>query len=482
MRSVAHGVSWKVASAVVGQGTWYASLFVLAILLAPRDFAVMAIGSAVANFTLLVLSSGTGASLIVARDLRPAAVRRALIRVSITGIAATALFIALAQPIADTFTGGADTLALRLIALQVALAAVAIVPRALLQKHLRFKVTAQIWILAAVVASVASIVAAVLGAGVWALVIRFLVNQLLITVLTFAAARDLLPRRAASTGRVPRPAGATAFLAIAIAGFIAWTCDNLVVGVFTNPTQLGVYALAFSLAYMPLTQISWAVGQVLLPAIAAARSESVVRRQTLKATQMMALLLLPLGPIAVALAPGLIPAVLGRKWDGMVVPFQILVLVGVAQGVLNTLGESLAAVGGSSVSARARIDVVWAVATLGAIVVGVKVDGIRGASTAHVVTFCGLAVAYVWRGSRLIGLSAHTLASALRSVWVCVAAQGAVTAAVVLGLRYAGSGWSAAGLAGALAGVIALGVALRSFPELRSESRRVVAALRGAGA
>lgn len=477
MGVVARGVSWKVLSVVLGQGSWYTSLFVLAILVPPRYFGVVAIGTAVVSVTLGLLESGTGGALIIAPDLSPAWVRRSLLRTSAAGVVATGLFFVLAGPIADAFTGGLGVGALRAIGFTLLLAAIAIVPNALLSKHLRFKAAAIIQITGSFVASVAAIVAAVLGAGVWALAIRLLVSQLIIVVLTCVAARDLIPLRAPGKASIPRRAGAVAFMLIAGATFVAWTGDNLVVGAFTNPTQLGLYALGFSLAFAPLTQVSWTVGQVLLPSIAAARDEAVVRRQTLKAVRIMALLLLPLVPPAIAVAPGLIPAVLGRKWDGMVVPFQILVGVGVGYGVLNILGEALAGAGVRSVNVRARIDVIWALATIAAIVVGVRLGGIRGAALAHIATFCGLAFAYAWRGARGIGLPITALPGAVGRVVACVAVQALITTAVTLGLEHGGSGWLAAGLVGASAGILALLAALRlRAPDLLDEGRAVVAA------
>ncbi len=475
--AVAHGVSWKVLSVAFGQGTWYLSLFVLAVLVPPRAFGIVAVGTVIVSVMVLFLASGTGGSLIIAADPAPASVRRSLIRTSVAGLAVTCLFIALAQPIADAFTGGADANVIRVISLTVVLAATWMVPNALLSKHMRFKSAAQIWIAASAIASVLAVVAAALGAGVWALAIRLVVNQLVLTVLALVAARDLIPRRAPSSAALPKRAGAFSFLMIAAAALVAWSFDNLVVGAFTDPTQLGLYALAFSLAFLPLTMVSWTVGQVLLPAIAAARDPEVVRRQTLKAVRMMALLLLPIVPAAIAVAPGLIPTALGPKWDGMVVPFQILVGVGVGYGVLNALGEALAGAGVSSVRVRSRIDIVWALVTIAAIVVGVKVDGIRGAAAAHVVPLCGLALAYALRGGRGIGLPASALVDAVRGVAACVLVQAVSTAAVTLGLEHAGSSVLAAGVVGAAAGLAALAVALRlGASDLLDESRGVVLA------
>jgi PST family polysaccharide transporter len=475
--TVARGVSWKLLTVAVGQGSWYLSLFVLALLVPPRDFGVTAIASVVVSFTLLILEAGTSGSLIIARELDPASVRRALIRTSLAGIVATLAFIALAGPIADAFTGGSDAGVLRVIAATVGLAAIAIVPNALLSKRLRFKTMSKITITAAVAASVAAVIAAALGLGVWALAVRLVVNQLLLTTLSVAAARDLMPRPTPGGAPAPRLAGSTAFLLIAGAGVVAWSFDNLAVGAFTNPTQLGLYSLAFALAYSPLTVISWSVGAVLLPAIAAAQDEEAARRQTLKAVRMMTLILLPLLPVAIALAPGAIPAVLGRKWEGMVVPFQILIVVGIGQGILNALGEALAGAGVRSANVRARIDVVWASATIVAIIVGADVGGIRGAAVAHIVTFLGLAAAYGWRGGLGIGLSMAMFSRALRGVAGCVLVQAAVTAAVAVSLHTAGATALVAGLAGAGAGVAALAVALRvGAGALLSEGRGVMVA------
>jgi O-antigen/teichoic acid export membrane protein len=475
--TVARAISWKVLSVVFGQGSWYASLFVLAVLVPPRDFGVIAVGSVIVSFTTLLMESGTGGSLIIARDLDARAARYALSRTSVAGVVLTVVFIVLAKPIASAFAKGSDPAILRVLALTVLMSAVAIVPNALLTKFLRFKRIAIIMIAAAAIASVAAIVAAALGAGVWALVIRLVLNQLLIGVFACASAFEVWPRGKSNEHGSARRPGATSFLFIAGAGFFAWACDNLIVGAFSNTTQLGLYALAFSLAYAPLTQVSWTVGSVLLPAVAATHDPEVVRRQTLKSLRMMTLVLLPLLPAMVVLAPGAIPALLGEKWHAMVAPFQILVFVGVGQGIVNVLGEVMAGAGGTSVKLRARIDVVWAACTLIAIGVGVNLGGIRGAALAHVVTFCGLIFAYGWLGGRGIGLSAEELLGSLREVVACVAVQGALTALAALLAHAAGAGLLVSGVVGAAVGIAALAIVLRRFaPDLLDEGRTVLSA------
>ena len=487
MGLVEKAISWKALSVIVGQGSWYASLFVLATLVPPRDFGLIAVGSVIVAILTLLLESGTGGALIIARELDARSVRSAVVRTSVVGIGLTLVFVALAGPIADAFAQGSDPAALRALALVVALIAVWVVPNALLKKYLRFKRIAIVTVAAAVAASVVAVVAAVLGAGLWALVIRLVLYQLLLAVLTWAAAASLFPRVRGEhaplvrrEGALVRREGARAFLAIAAAAVLAWTGDNLVVGASTNTTQLGLYALAFSLAFMPLTQVSWMIGTVLFPAIASARDPEVIRRQALKAMRLMALLLMPLLPAAVVLASGVIPALLGDEWRGMVVPFQILVVVGIGQGIISVLGEVFAGAGGESLRRRARIDVVWAVGTLAAIAVGVQLGGIRGAAAAHVPSFCCLASAYALWGGRSIGIPLGSIVGELQGIGVCVLVQALVTIGAALGIESAGASSLVAGLVGAGTGALALAFMLRTRErDLLVEFRAVVSSAVG---
>lgn len=480
MGLVGKAISWKALSVIVGQGSWYASLFVLATLVPPRDFGLIAVGSVIVAILTLLLESGTGGALIIARELDARSVRSAVVRTSVVGIGLTLVFVALAGPIADAFAQGSDPAALRALALVVALIAVWVVPNALLKKYLRFKRIAIVTVAAAVAASVVAVVAAVLGAGLWALVIRLVLYQLLLAVLTWAAAASLFPRVRGEHAPPVRREGARAFLAIAAAAVLAWTGDNLVVGASTNTTQLGLYALAFSLAFMPLTQVSWMIGTVLFPAIASARDPEVIRRQALKAMRLMALLLMPLLPAAVVLASGVIPALLGDEWRGMVVPFQILVVVGIGQGIISVLGEVFAGAGGESLRRRARIDVVWAVGTLAAIAVGVQLGGIRGAAAAHVPSFCCLASAYALWGGRSIGIPLGSIVGELQGIGVCVLVQALVTIGAALGIESAGASSLVAGLVGAGTGALALAFMLRTRErDLLVEFRAVVSSAVG---
>jgi O-antigen/teichoic acid export membrane protein len=475
---VARAVAWKGLSILVGQACWYGSLLVLARLVPPHDFGVIAVGLVIINLANMLLESGTGGPLIIARELDARSVRRTVIRLTIVGIGLALLLVALAGPITARFARGSDPAALQALAPIVALISLWIVPNALLKKSLSFRRIAIVHVVAAGTASIAAVVAAALGARLLALITRLFVFQLLLTVLTWLAAIGAFPAAGREVAPAARRPGAIAFLTIPVAMLIAWSGGTLVVAASTDTTQVGLYSMAFSLAYLPLTQISWTIGTVLFPAVAAARDLETVRHQALKALRLMTLLLLPLLPVAIALAPSLIPAVLGQKWVGAVAPFQTLVVVGIGQGIANVLGEVFSGVGGETLNRRARIDLLWGVGTLAAIAAGVRLAGIQGAAIAYVVTFCGLATAYVWCGSRALQMPYTRIIGELWWVGVSVFVQAVVTLAATTAIEALVGNALAAGLIGAALGGLALLFALLVLrSNILEESRAVVSAV-----
>jgi len=434
----------------------------------PQDFGVIAVGMVIVQLANLLLDSGTGGALIIARELDVRSLCRTVVRITTAGFGLTTLLVLLAAPIIDRFARGSDPAALRMLAPIIFLIALWIVPNALLKKALCFKRIAIVNVAAVVIASIAAVYAALLGATLYALIIRLVLFQLMLTILTWLAAVHIFPRDRQDNTPARRP-GAIAFLAVGAAGFIAWQGDNLVVAASTNTTQVGLYSMAFSLAYLPLTQVSWTIGTVIFPAVAIARNPETVRRQALKALRLMTLGLLPIVPLAIALAGSLMPRLLGPEWSGAVLPFQILIVAGAGQGIINILGEVFSGIGGETLNRRSRIDVLWACGTLVTIALGVHIAGIRGAAAAHVLTFSCLTVAYLW-AARKIGITPSVIGRELRGIGASVLVQAIVTAASFMAVATLGGTPLMASLCGAGLGVLSFVLALSvSQPALLAE-------------
>jgi O-antigen/teichoic acid export membrane protein len=437
--AVVRAMSWVGAGHVVGQAFWFGSLILLAALLPPRAFGTVTVGLLVVTAATRLMDSGTRGSIILEQKLTADQLRTSLALNVVVGIALTVGVLFLARPMMDIFAKGGDPLVLQVLGLSIILYAPAIVPLALLEKTFSFKRRAAVQAGATVTASVLSIVLGVLGAGVWALVLRQLVFQGLLALLGWVAARRLLPRRERGFRlRLARRHGRTgSFLIFSLTDFVVFNTDYLIVGKLTDAARLGLYSLAFTIAFAPVKQFSLQIGNVLFPAAAASDAET-IRRRTMKGVRLTSLVLFPLIPLAITLAPVLVPLVLGDKWRGMVAPFQILIVVGAAHGVINVIGESLSGTG--NIGFRAWVNAAWMVGMLGALLLFVHLDGIRGAALAHLSLYLPVCVAYgVW-GMRRLGLDARRLAASLRGVALPALVQVATTVAVLGGFAVAGVG------------------------------------------
>ena len=234
------------------------------------------------------------------------------------------------------------------------------------------------------------------------------------------------------------------------------------------------------IAFAPVQHFSAQVGKVLFAAAAASELTASGAR-TVAATRLMALVLLPMLPVAIVLAPPVLPAVLGPKWSGMVVPFQLLVVSGVGYAVVNCIGEALSGVG--QMDFRAKINTGWCLATLVSLIVLVHLDGIRGAAIAHLVVFVAYAAIYATSGARRAGTDARALWAALHPVLAAVALQAAVTAVVAIGADRTGVGPGLAAGAATVAGLAAMvGLATAGDRGPMREAATVLrAAVKGSG-
>jgi O-antigen/teichoic acid export membrane protein len=454
MATVARGISWVGVGHIVSQLAWFGSLLLVAALVPPGEFASVAIAMVVVQVAWLVVGSGTRGALVLTPQVSRAHVRRELIANGATGLALGLGAALLAGPLVGIFTPGADPMVLQVLAVSVALYGLSIVPLALLQKEMQFKRHAAANASAALLASGLAVAAAFAGLGVWALVLRQILFQALLAAFAWAGARALVPAAGADEARARRDPVARWFLALAVIAFVSLNIDYVVVGRFTDVTQIGLYSLAFAMAFAPVTQFAWQIGKVLFASAARTEDAAAVAVHAAKAARLTALVVWPLAAPAVVLAPVVLPALLGPEWRPMILPFQLLLIAGAGHAVLAVIREFL--LGTGNVRACLRVDVAWLVATVLALLALVPAFGITGAAVAHVALLVPLTCAYMALAARRLGLQPAALWRSIRLILVAVAIQGLLTGFEAELTRWAGASSSVAAVLGALAGVLAV--------------------------
>jgi O-antigen/teichoic acid export membrane protein len=457
--ALARGMSWVGASHIVRQVAWFGSLLFVATRVSPHAFGSVTAAMVLVQVAWLVVNSGTRGALVVSETLTIEQVRRALSRNLVSGTAIACGAILLSNSLLPALVPGADPLVLATLAFTIMLNGLSIVPLALLQRELRFKQHAASNAGAALGASAACIIAALAGAGVWALVARQVAFQLVLAGLAWHMVQPVLPMLRSDRASGRRDPLAKWFFATTVIGFIALNADYVIVGHLTNVRELGIYSLAFAFAFAPMTQFAWQVGTVLQPVAARTRGAELLAARAGTALRAAALLLLPAAVPAIVLAPVLLPALLGAQWEPAVAPFQLLVAAGIAQGLLAIVRQFL--VGSGSVRFCVFADGACLVAGVVALAALVHAHGIIGAALAHVGIAALLLIAYGTLGARRLGSGAADLWAAVRGVVLPVVVQATVTAAWLTALQRAGAAPAVEAAAATAAGFAALLAAMR---------------------
>jgi PST family polysaccharide transporter len=243
------------------------------------------------------------------------------------GLAASTLATFFGEPLLTAIIAAASLLIL-FDALQV-------VPRALLQRELRFKALALIYLAQVVATSMALVTVARSGLGPWALVLNNLSGAILATVLLLVVCPSML--------RWPR--GLAQMRGSLLQGWrmlisrAAWygysNIDQTAIGRFLGKDALGYYSFATTFSNTAVQEVTALITRVVPGVFSQAQHDkALLRRYFLLLTEALALVTFPMCIGVMLTADTLVLAVLGSQWDGVVAPLRALCLyaaIGVSQ-------------------------------------------------------------------------------------------------------------------------------------------------------
>lgn len=468
-RTLLASVWWMTGSNLLAQTFTYGSLILLARWLDPSSFGSVALALAMVGIGILFVDQGTWGAVIVERHLSRAYLAKAFRRCMVTAVALAILMASMSDLLVERFAAGGHPGAVAAVALCLPLHGMAVVPTALLQRSMQFRRLAGINAIANIASALTAVVLALEGAGVWSLVARQLVLYGLVGTLCAALCLPAL-RAHASTAALPsapRTGRRTEwwFFLFTIAYTVTGSLDKFVIGLFGNAALVGMYSIANTIAWAPWTQFSAQAGQVLFAA--AASQPDQCSHRTEQSAKLMSLLMLPLLPVGILTAPVLLPSALGPEWAPVVPAFQVLLVVGIGNAIVNCLAEPLTGMG--FMPFRARIMVAQCLATLVALVVLVPIGGMLGAALAELLVFLPYAAVYLTAGARRAETSARALWSGIRPAFAMMLAQIFVSAVCALALIWLGLPHAVVACSAAVAGLsVAVPLMVRAVAGMRA--------------
>lgn len=427
------------------------SIVVLARLLVPEDFGLVAMVAAITGLASMFKDLGLNQAVVQREQVTHEQVS-ALFWVNLSaGVVLGGLVAASAPAVAWFYDEPRLVVITMTFAAFVAVGGAAVQHQALLIRQMRYRELVAADVLGLVAGIATAIGLALAGAGYWALVALPGVQSLGQTLMLWRWCGWVPgpPRPAAGVrGMLRFGANLTGF---DLANYLARNADNVLIGWRWGAGPLGLYTKAYSLLLVPLRQVGTPLSQVAVPALSRLLADPAhYRRAYLRLQRVACTFGVCFVLFAMATADLIVGVTLGPGWEGAATVFAWLAVAGVTQPVSNTAGWLFISQGRTG--ELLRWGLVSSATTLAAFAVGLP-WGIVGVAAAYglselalraplLVWYVGrrgpVGATDIWRGMVLpvmaggtVGATALTVRVLLRGVSTSVTLLAAAATATI---------------------------------------------------
>lgn len=402
LKTVTNNVGWSVLAKTSTFGLKFVTVPILARILSPQEFGVVAVAQTVVMFLTMIGSAGLATSLVMQKEEDMETVHTVfwanLLMATVMG---AALYIW-----AELFAGllGAADAAylLRIMALLIPIQLCGDVAYSLLARRMAFDKDAAWSVISESIGALVAVGLALFGWGVWALVAQ-LFSSALVRLGGLFYATGYRPRLSVS---LPKLAGLTKF-SLGITGseifnFITFQSPLVVVSRHLGLTDAGAYSAANRFSSIPNQVVLSALMGVLFPVFSHMHGEQERRANALMlSTQVCTLLLAPMMFGLWAIAEPAMLVIFGPQWA---YAWPVLGLLALSKGILSPCSTFIPYLKGAG-----RSNVLWWVAVLrsalvyGAVSYGAITGGLVEAMVWLCVANAATLVFYSWAVFRTNG-------------------------------------------------------------------------------
>jgi len=345
--SLIRSLKWSFFAELVSKAITPVVFIVLARLLSPEDFGVMAAALMVIAFSQIFWEAGMGAALIQRQtDVKDAANVTFWINIGLGCVIAVVLYVA-SESIASVFFQDPRVAAvLQVMTLMVMLGAVSSVHTALLQKEMSFKKLFWVRFVTVSLPGIASIPLALNGMGYWALVVGALVGQAAQVLMLWYISQW---RPEWSFNRVIAKEMARFGAWVGASGLLAWFymwADSLIVGMYLGSHELGLYRMGNLFSTMIFAVLLGSIAPVLYSHLSRMdQDRQRLRNATEKVIKVIIMVAIPTALITYSLSDQIGTVLFGDKWQGVGFVLGVMALVHGFAWIVGMNGEVYRAMG-----------------------------------------------------------------------------------------------------------------------------------------
>lgn len=319
------GFVWNTAERVLSAVINFLFTIILARLLSPEDYGIIAMPTLFISLAQVLVDSGFANALIRKPDLTEKDLSTAFYFNIFAGVVCYIVLFIASPLIALFFNTPLLSHLLKITALVVIINSFGVVQQALMTKKMDFKRQTIIFVVSTLVSGIIGVLMAYRGYGVWSLVVQQILTYLIRVVLLWVYG-----------GWIPQIVWSkdsfhylwnfgSKVIAICFLDTIYNNIYAFVIGKKYYANDLGNYTRAQQFADLPVNNLNSILAKVTLPLLSEIQDDNLRLHDIyLRLIKMTSIIIIPLMLGLAAIANPLILSLLGEEWIGCVLLFQIL--------------------------------------------------------------------------------------------------------------------------------------------------------------
>ena len=340
-KSAINGVKWTSISQVVKQIFQYITTIILAAILNPSDFGIMALALIVISFLEIFKDLGTSSAIIQKDDNSIDFLSSIFWANIIFGLVLTILLLVISKPVSIFFADLRVKDVLDVLAITFLISSTGIIHKTLFEKDIEFQKLFRIEIVSSIGSSAIAIILALLGYGVWSLVVQAVFNTLLSTILfwIFSKWRPLFIIKLSEIKSIFNYS--INLLGYNVFNYFIRNLDYLLIGKFLGDQALGHYYIVYKIMLYPVQNITSVFSRVMFPVYSKIKNqEELFGNYYDQISKSIAILSFPLMLGLISIREPFTQVFFNKNWNESTLTSLIFLLapVGLIQSICSTTG------------------------------------------------------------------------------------------------------------------------------------------------
>ena len=334
-----NGVIWTVLGRGGLQAISLVLTVVLARLLSPTEFGLLAMVTVITAFADAFREMGLSAALVQKQGATEAH-RSSMFWLNVAaGVFFNAVFVLAAPWIADFYDKPILYPLTLLVSLKFSITGLTVVQSTLLVKRIDFRKKTMVSLVSSSVAGALAVGMALLGFGVWSLAGQMICGAVISAVMLWTVG-SWRPRLLFDWEALKELLGfGVNRMGSVLLNYWARRADTLLIGWRIGPDALGLYDKAYQLLLFPVVNVTRTLATVMFPSFSQMGADKErMRRVYLRVTGVIALLTCPLMFGLLVTAQPFVLAIFGEQWLGMVPIVKVFAIAGLLDAITKIEG------------------------------------------------------------------------------------------------------------------------------------------------